>query len=193
MTLEMTTQAQQDKRLVLAGFVGFLGVFAGLCALLALVVTVVQAWQGHAEAGWPEVTARVDRCYLHQSSTGRRDRYYIDCSLGYTVGAEQAVTHVYSANAPSREVPQYPPNQIAPLEEWVASHPPGTPIALRYDPANHQNVALVVRDMPRGAQGTGAERTPSNLKQLGFWAAISIVLLAIARIAWPRSAAVEAS
>ena len=188
MTLEMTTRAQQDKRLVLAMAIGFLGLFAGLCTMLALAVTVVEAWQEHAEAGWPEVTARVDRCYLHQTSTGRRDRYYIDCSLSYTVGDEQVVASIYSRNVPSPQVWQYPLNQIAPFKAWVDRHPQGTPIALRYDPAKHDKIVLVATDIP-----FGQPHRSNNLTLLGVAAAISVALLWIARMAWPRSTAAEVS
>jgi uncharacterized protein DUF3592 len=185
----MTTEAAPKGWLMCVGIVALLGLFAGLCTIFALVVTVAEAWQEHAEARWPEMTAHVDRCYLHQTSTGRRDRYYIDCRLSYAVGAEQVVTNVYSANVPSGEVWQYPPNQIGPLEEWVERHPPGTPIVLRYDPAKHKKVVLVATDMPRA----GGPHTANDLKLLGAAAAMCVVLLTIARIARPRSTAVGSS
>ena len=119
---------------------------SGLCTIFGSVVTAAEAWQEHAQARWPEVTARVDRCGLDQTSTGRRDRYYIHCRLSYAVGAEQNVANVYSANAPSRTVWQYPPNQIGPLEDWVEKHPPGTPIAVHYDPAHHTKIVLVASE-----------------------------------------------
>lgn len=150
------------------------------------MVTAAEAWQEHAEAQWTETTARVERCYLHQTSTGRRDRYYIDCRLSYAVGTEQIAAHVYSGNVPSREVPQYPPNQIGPLEDWVDGHPPGTSMAVRYDPAKHNKMVLVAADMPRA----GGPHTASNLKLLGFFAANSVLLLSIARIWRLRSDAV---
>jgi hypothetical protein len=34
---------------------------SGLCTIFASVVTAAQARQEHAQARWPEVTARVDR------------------------------------------------------------------------------------------------------------------------------------
>jgi Protein of unknown function (DUF3592) len=154
----------------------------GLCTIFASVVTVAQAWQEHAQARWPEVTARVDRCSLDQKSTGRREGYYIHCRLSYAAGAEQNVANVYSRNVPSRNVWQYPPNQIGPFEEWVDEHPPGTPIVLRYDPADHTKVVLVAANMP-----FGGPRTPNNVKLLEFMAGGFLVLLTIARIARPRS------
>ena len=154
---------------------------SGLCTIFASLVTAAQAWQEHAQARWPEVTARVDRCGLDQTSSGRREKYYIHCRLSYVVGAEQNVANVYSSNVPSPEIWQYPPNQIAPFEQWVDQHSQGTPIVVRYDPANHKNAVLVATDMPRG----GA-RTPNNAKLLAICAGSFLVLLTIARITRPR-------
>ena len=171
------------------GVAALLGALAGLCAVFALVVTAAEAWQEHAQAQWPEMTARVERCSLHQSSTGRRNRYYVDCRLSYAVGTEQIAAHVYSASVPSREVPQYPPDQIGPLEDWVDKHPPGTPMVVRYNPAQHNKMVLVVTDMPCA----GGPHTANNLKLLGFFAASSVLLLAIARIWRLQSDALAAS
>ena len=170
-------------QLVWRGLVALMGLFAGLCTIFAFVVTLAEGWQEHAQVRWPEVTARVDSCGLDQTSTGRREMYYIHCRLSYAVSAEQNIANVYSTNAPSPRIWQYPPNQIGPLEEWVDEHPPGTPMAVHYDPADHTKVVLVATDMPRGGP-----RTPSNLKLLGIAATSCGVLLAIARITRPRSA-----
>jgi Protein of unknown function (DUF3592) len=167
---------------MLGGIAGFLGLFAGLCTIFVLVVTVVEAWQEHAEAQWPEVIAHVDRCYMRQSDT-QRNRYHIDCRLSYTVGAEHFVAGIYSTSAPGPEVWQYPPNQIAPFQDWVDAHPRGTLIVVRYDPANHKKAVLAVNDLPHGGP-----HARNNLKMLGVVAAICVVLLTIAQIARPRPA-----
>ena len=95
-------------------------VFSGLCTIFASVVTAAQAWQEHAQSRWPEVTAHVDRCALNQTSSGRREKYYIHCRLSYTVGAEQNMANVYSSNVPSPEIWQYPPNQIGLKCGWTS-------------------------------------------------------------------------
>ena len=175
----MTTGTVQKGPLIWLGLM-VLVVLLGLCTIFASVVTAAQAWQEHAQARWPEVTARVDRCGLTKSSTGRQR--YISCRLSYAVGAEQNATNVYSTKVPPPEVQQYPPNQIGPFEEWVDQHPSGTPIVVRYDPAHHTKVVLVADYMPRGGP-----HTPNNMKLLEFLAGGFLVLLAIARITRPRS------
>jgi hypothetical protein len=179
---KMTTGTVQKGPLIWLGLM-VLVVLLGLCTTFALVATVAQAWQEHGRARWPEVTARVDTCGLIKSSTGRKHGwYYISCRLSYVVGAEQNATNVYSTKVPPADVRQYPPNQIGPFEEWVDQHPPGTPIVVRYDPADHTKVVLVANYMPRGGP-----RTPNNVKLLEFLAGSFLVLGAIARITRPRS------
>jgi hypothetical protein len=102
--------------------------------------------------------------------------------LSYAVGAEKNVTNIYSNNVPSPEVWQYPPNQLAPYAAWADEHPAGTPIAVRYNPADHGKVVLVADYMP-----LGGPRTASNIKLLAFFAGSFLVLLPIARITRPRS------
>jgi|SRR5580658_10173283 hypothetical protein len=176
----MTTETAPKGQLIWLGLM-VLVAFSGLCTIFASVVTAAQAWQEHAQARWPEVTAHVDRCGLDRTSSGRREKFYIHCRLSYAVGVEQNVTNVYSSNVPSPEIWQYPPNQIGPFAEWVDQHPQGTPIVVRYDPANHKKVALVANYMPRGGP-----RTPSNVKLLEVCAGSFLVLLTIARITRPR-------
>src|ERR1700722_17875180 len=145
----MTTGTEQKGPLMWAGLM-LLVLFLGLCTVFASVVTVAQAWQEHVQARWPEVTARVDECGLERTSSNRRGKFYIHFRFSYAGGGEQNMTNVYSTNVPAPEIWQYPPNQIAAFEEWVDEHPQGTPIVVRYDPADHTKVVLVVPRMPRG-------------------------------------------
>jgi uncharacterized protein DUF3592 len=178
---EMPTETAPKGHFIWLGLT-VLVVLLGLCTVFVSVVTAAQAWQEHAQARWPEVTARVDECGLKRTSTGRGQRFYIRCRLNYAVGAEQHATKIFSASVPSPEVWQYPHNQIAPFEEWVGEHPPGTPIVVRYDPTNHTKVVLATGYMP-----LGGARTPNNVKLLEFVSGSFLILLAIARITWPRS------
>jgi hypothetical protein len=164
------------------GLLMLLVALLGLCTIFAAVVTVAEAWQEHAQARWPQVTARVDECGLTRTSTGRRQSFYIRCRLSYAAGAERNLARISSGYVPSPDVWQYPPNQIAPFEKWVDEHPPGTPVVVRYDPTMHTKVVLVANYMPRGGP-----RTPNNVKLLEFFAGSFLVLLTIARIGRPRS------
>jgi Protein of unknown function (DUF3592) len=178
---EMTTGTVQKGPLMWLGLM-VLVVLLGLCTIFVSVATAARAWQEHARARWPEVTARVDACDLTRTSSNGRRKFYIHCRLSYAVGAEQNVTNIYSPNVAAPEIWQYPRNQIAPLEEWVAEHPQGTPIVVQYDPANHAKVALVAANTPFvGVQ------TPNNLRLLEVCAGSFLVLLTIARITRPRS------
>jgi uncharacterized protein DUF3592 len=170
-----TVPKNQLMRLMLAMLV----LCSGLCTIFASMVTAAQAWQEHAQERWPEVTAHVDTCGLEQTSTGVR-RYYIRCRLSYAVGVEQNVATIYSRNAPSPEVWQYPRNQIGPLEQWVDEHPPGTPILVRYDPAKHTKVVST-------DSLVGGPHTQSNIKVLEVCAVSFVILLAVARITRSRS------
>jgi len=99
----MTTGTKPKGQLMRLGLI-MLVVLSGLCTIFVSVVTAAQAWQEHTRARWPEVTARVNRCGLEQTSSGRREKYYIHCRLSYVVGAEQNVTNIYSSNVPSPEI-----------------------------------------------------------------------------------------
>ena len=178
---EMTTETAPKGQLMWSGLT-VLVAFSGLCTIFVSVATAAQAWQEHAQARWPEVTARVDNCSLERTSSNGRRKFHIRCRLSYAVGAEQHATNIYSGNVPAPEVPQNPPNQIAPFEEWVDEHPQGTPIVVRYNPANHTKVVLVAANTP-----FGGPRTPNNVKLLGVCAGSFLVLLTIARLARPRS------
>jgi hypothetical protein len=160
------------------------GLLAALCTVFALCVTVVQAWQEHAQSQWPAVTAQVQRCsvdlYMHKPEV-----YWINCTIGYTVRGEDIVSHVRSRTtpAPRRVLGKNPTAQIDRMQEWVDEHPQGEPIVVHYDPANRQKAVLVTTDMPFGGL-----KTPDNLKLLGFFAASCAVLTLIALAAKPRSA-----
>ncbi len=170
-----------------------MGCFAALCTIFAFVVTVLEAWQEHAQAQWPEVTARIQKCVVSVSRKSRQRAsenqggyYYIDCHITYLIGAEEIATRVLSRSAPAPNVlaRNNPWALVDQLQSWVEEHPQGTPIAVHYNPTNHRKAALVSTDMP-----LGGPRTPSNMRLLGIFAATSAVLLAIARIARPSSEA----
>ena len=161
-----------------------LGGFLGLCALFAAVVTAVEGWQERTRARWPEVSARVERCDRATYLQKRRTRsYYVKCSIRYRVGGEELVSRVSSRSTPAPDRVIWQPEPVFDeMQEWVNRHPPGTPIAVHYDPANPRSAALVATDLP-----LGGPRTPDNLKLLGMATTGSVVLLAIGWMVWPRA------
>jgi hypothetical protein len=158
-----------------------LGLTAGLCTVFALVVTAANAWVERAQAHWPEVPARVQRCGVDIYSH-KRESYWINCSISYVVRGEEISSHVHSHStpAPRRVIGQDPAQRFDEMREWAEEHPEGTPIVVHYDPANHKKAVLVTTDMPMAGP-----QTPNNLKLLGFFAVASVLLIVAARIARP--------
>jgi hypothetical protein len=189
MTMSDTSQSPPKWRGWVVLLAAALGLLCGLCAAFALVVTAAQAWTEHAQEHWPTTTAHVQGCGL-ALYTHKPEAYRIDCSISYAVRGEEIESHVYSRStpAPRRVISQYPARQFEQMQHWVDEHPEGTEIAVHYDPADHKNAVLVAPDMP-----LSGPRTPDNLKLLAFFAVSSAVMLAIARVAWPRSAAASGS
>jgi len=181
----MTTEGVRKIQLLWVGL-PVLGLAAGLGSILALIVTVAEGWQEHEQAQWLQATARVQQCGV-DIYTHNPDTYWINCRVSYLVDAEEVVAQVHSRStpAPQRVIWQYPANQIGIMQEWVDQHPSGTLIAVHYDPANHNNAALVATDMP-----LGGPHTPGNLKLLEVAAGSCVLLLAIARITRPSSGVV---
>jgi Protein of unknown function (DUF3592) len=178
---EMTTDTAQKGPLMWLGLI-VLVALSGLCTIFVSVATAANAWQARAQARWPQATARVDRCSLDRTSSNGSRKVHITCRLSYAVGPEQNVAEVYSSNVAAPEIWQYPRNQIGPLQEWLKEHAEGTPIVVRYDPANHIRVVLVSDNMP-----FGGSRTVKNVQLLEICAGLFLILLMIARITWPRS------
>jgi Protein of unknown function (DUF3592) len=156
----------------------------GILALLALsglgtifvgVITAVQAWEEHAQEHWPEATARVEKCYLRQTSTRKRDRYYISCRFSYHTGFEENEANLYSG-------PNVQWQFTGAMQEWIDAHPAGSPIEVRYDPTNRKSIVLMPPYMP----GKGPH-TRDNVKLLMICAGSFAVLLLITRAMWPRS------
>jgi hypothetical protein len=171
----MTTDGVRKIQLVWLAVAG-LGLFAGLCTIFVLVVTIAQGWQEHAQAQWPQATALVQTCGL-DIYTHKPEAYWISCRISYLAGVEEIVTKVHSRStpAPHRVISQQPALQFDLMQEWVDQHPPGTPLAVHYDPANHSKAVLVATDMPLAGPST-----PNNVKLLEVTAGSCALLLAIA-------------
>jgi hypothetical protein len=158
-----------------------LALFSALCTVFALVVTCAQAWQEHQQKSWPVVTATVDACEARRNSTRGRHRLYIDCTFTYAVHGEINTAELYSGYFYAPEVPQYPANQGAPFYDWLDRHPKGTPIAVRYNPANHSKIVIDSDFYPGGGS-----RTHDNLTLLAFFGILFLVSFTVAKILIPR-------
>ena len=73
----------------------------GLCTIFALVVTAAEAWQGMPRSNGRRLRRTLIDAALDQTSSGRREKFYIHCRLSYPVGAERDVANVSSSNVPS--------------------------------------------------------------------------------------------
>jgi hypothetical protein len=162
-----------------------IGWFFGLCTVFALVAMAAGAWNEHTQAKWPQATARVQKCSveLYVRSTGHHQQsYLIDCRITYEASGDPIAAKLSSRRVRTQAWPDPSPT-ILTMRRWVDEHPPGTTISVHYDPVNPQNAVLVETDMP-----LAGPLTPSNLKVLGFFATIWVVLLTIGRIMRWKSA-----
>jgi hypothetical protein len=92
---------REEGRLRWRGLVGLAGLFAALCTIFALVVTIAEAWQEHAQAHWPQITAHLQRCDVELYQSDERSGYYVDCRIGYLVGAEEIAAKIRSGLTPA--------------------------------------------------------------------------------------------
>ncbi|MGA7930145.1 MAG: DUF3592 domain-containing protein [Candidatus Sulfotelmatobacter sp.] len=182
--MEPTTIPGETKRPPIWTFILlFFGCFAALCALFSLIVTAGVAWQEYREVRWPEATATIQRCRVERASN-RSGSNIIDCRIGYVVDGETLKSHVNSTSwpAPEKVVWEFHPGQAQEMfdtmQGWVEAHPPGTTIAVRYDPASHAKAVLVTTDMP-----LGGSRTPRNVRTTEGAAALCAAMLIIAILA----------
>lgn len=180
MAPETPTKVPQPQGCLYA-ILAVLVVFSALCSVFVGVITGFEARQEHVRQTWPEATAHVDSCGVKQGSFKAHRSLYLHCRLLYSAGGETNAIYAYSASFPLPEAAQYPANQGQPFYDWLNAHPPGTPIAVRYNPADRSTGVIASEYMPRGGP-----RTPNNLKLLAVCAGSFVVLVALARIARPR-------
>jgi hypothetical protein len=181
--MNTTTIGGETKRIPRwIGFVLLFGGFISLCTVFSLVVTAGVAWQEHSEAQWPEATASVQQCSV-ESAGQRSGSNIIVCRISYRVGNETINSHVHSmsSRAPEKVVWEFHPGQAQEIfnemQDWVDAHPPGTLIAIHYNPSNQTQAVLVATDMP-----LGGPQTLKNVKLTGETAVISAALLAVGTI-----------
>lgn len=154
---------------------------AGLCTVFTVIATLANAWQERAQAAWPQVTASVINCEMAETSSSSR-RYNIRCRLKFNADSQQIRATICSLDVPPANAAQYPPNQIAPYIDWVNAHPSGTPLVVRYDPAQPSKIVLAGDYMPMGGP-----QTPNDIKLIAACAVSFLALILIARLTRPRS------
>lgn len=168
----------QKRRLTIAGIVGLFGLFAVLCTLFSLVVTAGIAWWEYRAAHWPETTARIQLCEVRVVGD-ERPANIIDCRVSYAVDSETVVSSVRSMSSPVPDIlfwesdPGQAQRMADSMRTWVDKHPPGTPMAVHYNPARRDEAALAATDMP-----LGGPQTARNITFTATVAAICAVLLA---------------
>jgi hypothetical protein len=179
MTLTATTASTTAPNKT-AGILGLLGLIAGACTIFALVASIADAWREHAQQSWPEASATIQRCtvdpYRPFRSGGRSIVWHIECRIAYLADGGEIATRIRSRSSSSG-------SDIASMHRWVAGHPRGSSIAVRYDPDNHSIAVLTETDMPYAGP-----RTPNNLRLLMIAAISCVVLLTIARTLTRRAA-----
>ena len=165
---------------------GFSVFFAALCALFLLVVTAGVAWQEYCERHWPEATATIQQCSLEEVAETPPSNLIdsqIDCQIAYVVGDRTVMSRVRSMTAPAPEKVIGELHSggakgiLNKMQDWVKAHPPGSAIAIHYDPANHARAALVATDMPNGGP-----QSPKNVRFTELALAFSAALLMIATL-----------
>jgi hypothetical protein len=124
-----------------------------------------------------------EKCGLTRTSIRKRNGYYIRCGLSYTIGFEHAVANVRSEPFPAFRCRNTIPIRLDHSKRGSIKHPPGTPIPIRYEPANHSRILLASDFMPP----RGRPKTPNNLKLLAAGAASFLLVLTIARLTRPPS------
>ena len=173
------TSGTASKTLTAQGLIALLGIFAGLCAVFALIVSVSDGWREHVHESWPQVTATIERCsvdpYVPLRSASRTPVWNVRCRIGYRADANQIDTSIRSRSTASGWG-----GDTDGMRQWVARHPSGSPIVVRYDPADPKIAVLTETDMPYAGP-----RTPNNLRLLLIASVACFALLTIAR--WHRS------
>jgi hypothetical protein len=142
---------------------GILALFAHFVGLCALALVATAAWQRYQRARvvrtWPQVSATVTHCGLHQAFPFQRDgggvSSWVVCDISYMVDgqsheARMASTHrhagrsgiVYSLDGLS--VSRENPERI--LRAWMTRHPAGSALSIRYNPKSPTEASLVGTD-----------------------------------------------
>jgi len=161
--------SSSPRRTTVAGAVGLFGLFAGLCAILVLVATVADWREEAAQARWPVVSARIEGGEVdpHRISHGGTS-WQLRYRVRYEADGQERVATLTSRSEVSEEEP-------AKLHAWAVEHRRGSPLDIRYDPAQPGR-AVFASDVPNAGP-----RTSSDLRLLMIAATACVGLLALAK------------
>ncbi len=108
-----------------------LGFFLLLCSAIALIASAADAWTLSTRTRWPLVTAVVVSSELDSYRAATRQGggkwYFAECRASYDLNGQPVVAAFRSSAVRSGE--------MAPLESWLAAHPPRSRIDVRINPA----------------------------------------------------------
>ena len=165
------TSLRTTQQMMASGFAGLLGLFAGLCAIFAALVAISDWQYERTLAGWPLVSAVVDRADVITSSRadGGGKEWKLRYRVRYEVNGEQRTATLTSRTTSSEEV-------AAGLKAWTALHRKGSSIDVRYDPSQKDRAEFASAEV-----SNAIGRTRTDLLLFVFAAGASVGLLALAK------------
>jgi hypothetical protein len=174
------TFSRSTQQMRASGFAALLGLFAGLCAIFAIFVTLADWHDETTQAGWPIISAIVERADVVASARAPKDGGGTVWSLRYRVryeldGEQRAATLT------SRSV--FSEADAAKLQSWAAQHRKGTHIDIRYDPSQQNRAAFASAEI-----SPASGRTQTDLILFAVAAIACGGLLALARYLRAREA-----
>jgi hypothetical protein len=157
MTTTLRLAADPGTRARFGGALRVLGVFIAVCAVALVVSAAAQWWRRSDILGqWPLAPATIQSCSLRRDYPFQRNGggivFWIRCDLQYSVAGETHSTHLTSSTRHTGRsgtmftlrggsfVAERPEREF---EAWIRRHPPGSPLAIRYDPAHVESATLV--------------------------------------------------
>jgi hypothetical protein len=167
-----------------AGLAALLGLFAGLCTIFAAIVTLVEWRDAHVQAGWPLVSAMVERADLvavpRNSGGGGATTWHLRYRVHYELNGTRRAATVMSRTAFSEA-------DAAVLQAWAGQHGKGQPVDVRYDPPRDSRAVFASTEV-----ADAVNRLATDCKLLAMFAAAAAGLLALARYLRARASAAPA-
>lgn len=145
-------------------YLSVLGFFFGLCAFVAILKTGIDTYQESKHAKWPSTVATITHETVRKIHAGSRSEWFVEFALRYSVDGEELTSNVHSRGGAFWEE--------GTMRRWASHHPPGTSLAIRYDPQHHNTVVPDAGDMPESGP-----QVPDDLRMILFFLVLSLVLI----------------